>query len=128
MNWLKFAVTLTVCALLVGTLMAADQKSSLNKYGTMDKYTTNFTDPVRVGETVLPKGVYEVTHTMKGEQHIMVFHQINVNKPVEVKVPCTLVKLDAPAPDSRKSYILNDNNERVLKEMEFKGDTAKHVF
>jgi hypothetical protein len=58
----------------------------------------------------------------------MVFHQVNVNKPVEVKVPCTLVKLEAPAADTRKSYILNDANERVLKEMEFKGDMAKHVF
>lgn len=128
MNWLKLAVCLAVCALLVGTVLAADQKPQLNKYGAQEKYTTNFTDPVRVGDTLLPAGIYEITHSMKGEQHIMVFHQLQVNKPVEVKVPCTLVKLEAPAPDTRKSYILNDNNERVLKEMEFKGDTAKHVF
>jgi|ERR1700758_31914 hypothetical protein len=128
MNWLKLTVCLTVCVLLVGTLLAADQKPQFNNYGVQDKYTTNFTDPVRVGDTLLPKGVYEIIHTMKGEQHIMVFHQVNVNKPVEVKVPCTLVKLEAPAADTRKSYILNDANERVLKEMEFKGDMAKHVF
>lgn len=128
MNWLKLTVCLAVCAVLVGTMLAADQKPQLNKDGVQEKYTTNFTDPVRVGDTLLPKGVYEVTHAMKGEQHFMVFHQLQVSKPAEVKVPCVLVKLEAPAPDTRKSYVLNDNNERVLKEMEFKGDTAKHVF
>lgn len=128
MNWLKLTVCLAVCALLVGTVLAAEQKSQLNKDGVQDKYTTNFTEPIRVGDTLLPTGVYEITHSMKGEQHIMVFHQLQASKPVELKVPCTLVKLEAPAPDTRKSYILNDNNERVLKEMEFKGDLAKHVF
>jgi len=128
MNWLKLAMCLMICALLAATALAADQKAQLNKYGAQDKYTTNFTEPVRVGDTLLPKGVYEITHKMKGEQHIMVFHQLQVSNPVEVKAPCTLVKLDVPAPDTRKSYILNDNNERVLKEMAFKGDTAKHVF
>jgi hypothetical protein len=65
---------------------------------------------------------------MKGEQHIMVFRQLNVKEPMEVSAECVLVKLPAPATQIRKSYILNDANERVLKEMEFKGDTSKHVF
>jgi hypothetical protein len=32
------------------------------------------------------------------------------------------------APDSQKIYQLNAANERVLQELIFKGDRAKHVF
>jgi acyl dehydratase len=128
MNWVRATVCLAIGMLLLSTLVAAEQKPQLNKYGVLDKYTVNFTDPVRVGDTLLPKGDYEITHTMKGEEHIMVFRQLGAEKPIEVSATCVLVKLSAPAIQTQKNYILNDANERVLKGMVFKGDTAKHVF
>ncbi len=123
MTWLKVMVCLALSALLMSTLVLAQQ----NKFGIADKNTVHFSDPVRVGGTLLPKGNYEVRHSMKHGEHIMVFRQL-VPKAVEVRAKCTLVPLPEPASETRSAYVLNDSNERVLQEMVFKGDTAKHVF
>jgi hypothetical protein len=122
-HWLKVTVCVSICVLL-GTLVAAQQ----NKFGVADKYTVSFHDPVRVGDTLLPKGDYEIRHSMKGEEHIMVFRQVGRTKPVEVSTNCTLVPLLEKAGETRTTYILNAANERVLHELVFKGDSAKHVF
>jgi hypothetical protein len=45
-----------------------------------------------------------------------------------VRVKCTLVPLGAKADKDQKIYLLNAANVRVLQEMVFKGDSAKHVF
>jgi hypothetical protein len=124
MHWLKVTVCLSICTLLFGTLVAARQ----NKFGVMDKYTVSFVDPVRVGDTLLPKGDYEIRHTMKGEEHIMVFRQMRTSKPIEVSAKCTLVPLPEKASDTQTFYVMNAANERVLQELVFKGDSVKHVF
>ncbi|MGA2002632.1 MAG: hypothetical protein ABSG70_04580, partial [Terriglobales bacterium] len=85
-------------------------------------------DKVRVADTLLPAGNYEIRHVMEGENHIMVFRQVGVRKPIEVRAKCTLVPLPEKAADSQKIYELNAANERVLHELIFKGDHAKHVF
>ena len=118
MHLLKTVVCLSVCVLLA-TFVVAQQ----NKFGVADKYTVNFTDPIRVGDTLLPKGDYEIRHTMKGEEHIMVFHQIHSSRPLEASAKCTLVPLPTKAKDTNRTYVLNAANERVLREMVFKGDT-----
>jgi len=76
----------------------------------------------------LPTGDYEVRHVMEGDNHIMVFRQVGVKTPVEVRVKCTMVPLQKAAPDNEKIYELNAANERVLRGLIFKGDKAKHVF
>jgi len=128
MNWKKWAVCVSVSALLLSALLLAQDKKQLNQYGIAEKVTVNFGEPFRVGATLLPKGDYEITHTMNGKDHIMVFRQLGVDKPIEVSAKCDLVKLDKAAPETRKNYVLNDAKERVLKDMVIKGDTAKHVF
>jgi hypothetical protein len=65
---------------------------------------------------------------MEGSDHIMVFRQVGVRNPVEVRAKCTLVPLPEKAADSQRIYQLNAANERVLHELIFKGDRAKHVF
>jgi hypothetical protein len=65
---------------------------------------------------------------MQGEDHIMVFQQLNVAKPVQAQVKCTLVPLQKRADRTEKTYILNDSNQQVLQQLVFRGDTAKHVF
>jgi hypothetical protein len=65
---------------------------------------------------------------MEGADHIMVFRQLGTKKPIEVRVKCTLVPLGAKADKDQKIYVLNAANVRVLQEMVFKGDSAKHVF
>lgn len=124
MHWLKMTVCLFICALLLGTVVAAQQ----NKLGVADKYKVAFLNPIQVGNVLLPKGDYQILHTMEGDTHIMVFTQEGVNHPVQIRAKCTLVPLQEKATQDKTVYTFNTNNERVLRELIFKGDTAKHVF
>ncbi len=119
-----FAGSLIVmCIFILGAVAAAE-----NKVPIADTYQVSFSEKVRVADTLLPKGKYEIRHVMEGSDHIMVFRQMGTKKPVEVRAKCTLVPLSAKATESRTTYVLNAANERVLHELEFKGDEAKHVF
>jgi len=112
-----------VCALaLVCVATAADKNLGIRDVGRV-----TFVAPVRVGTTLLPAGDYVVRHTMDGQEHIMVFQPARGKGP-EVKVKCTLVPLTEKAAQTQQIYSLNAANERVLQELVFRGDTAKHVF
>ncbi len=122
MRFVQAALVLASC-LLFG-ICAVGQSSM----GLADRYWISFGEQVRVADTVLPPGSYEVRHVMEGPDHMMVFRQMGVKNPVEVHAKCTLVVLSAKADQTRKIIELNAANERVLKELTFKGETAKHVF
>jgi hypothetical protein len=124
MHRLKMTVCLSICALLLGTFGAAQQ----NKPGVADRYQVAFLNPTRVGDVLLPRGDYQILHTMEGDTHIMVFTQEGVKHPVETRAKCSLVPLQEKATDTHTVYTLNANKERVLLELVFKGETAKHVF
>jgi hypothetical protein len=81
---------------------------------------------MRVGAVVLPAGDYVIRHTMDGQEHIMVFQRARTKD--EIKVKCTLVQLAKKAEHNETIYQLNAANERVLQELVFAGDKAKHVF
>jgi hypothetical protein len=98
-----------------------------NNLGVSDIVRVTFATPVRVGATLLPAGQYTVRHTMEGTEHVMVF-QSTSGKASEVKAKCTLVQLGKKADQTRTVYEINASNERVLRELVFRGDTAKHVF
>jgi len=87
-----------------------------------------FSNPVRVGTNLLRPGEYEVRHTMEGQEHIMVFRRVQGKEQAEVKVKCNLVALTKKAPQNQTVFEMNAANERVLRELIFRGDTAKHVF
>lgn len=124
MRFIKPALVISICVLLLGVSAFAGQ----NPMGISDVYKVNFAEKIKVADTVLPAGDYEIRHVMEGTNHIMVFHQLGVRKPVEVRAKCTIVPLTEKAADSEKIYVLNAANERVLHELIFKGDHAKHVF
>jgi len=117
-------VLAVVGVLALGVLATAEN----NKYGVADVAKINFTGPVRIGDAQLPAGDYEVRHTMEGENHIMVFHQLNVTRAAEARVKCTLVPLSQKATRTATTYTMNASNEQVVQEIVFRGDTAKHVF
>jgi hypothetical protein len=116
-------ILILICAFMLGAVSAAE-----NQMGIQDSYKVNFSEQVRVADTLLPKGDYQIRHVMEGSNHIMVFTQLGTKKPVEVRAKCTLVPLAVKADKSEKTYTLNAANERVLQELIFKGDRAKHVF
>jgi hypothetical protein len=114
----------SICVLV----LAVAAMAAPNQMGISDFYRVNFPEQVKVADTVLPSGNYEIRHIIEGSDHIMVFRQVGVRKPVEVRAKCTLVPLTEKAPNSEKIYELNASNQRVLHELTFKGDRAKHVF
>jgi hypothetical protein len=109
-------------------LLSAVALAAENPMGVSDLYRVNFAEKVRIADTLLPSGNYEIRHVMEGADHIMIFRQVGVKNAVEVRAKCTLVPLTEKAPDNQKIYELNAANERVLHELIFKGDKAKHVF
>lgn len=113
-----------VCVVALGTLLFASQ----NKLGVANIQTVSFDEPIRVGNVLLPAGDYQVTHTMEGDNHIMVFQQLHVKNPAEARVKCTLVPLPVKANHTEKFYTHDSANQHVLVELTFRGDTAKHVF
>ena len=124
MRLVKPVFVIAVCVLLLSVCALAGQNST----GISDLYRVNFTDKVRVADTLLPAGNYEIRHVMEGENHIMVFRQLGKKNPIEVRAKCTLVPLDEKAVKDERIYELNAANERVLQQLIFKGDRAKHVF
>jgi hypothetical protein len=99
-----------------------------NEMGISDLCKVTFSQQVQVADTLLPQGNYEIRHVMDGPNHIMVFRQLGTKKAVEVRAKCTLIPLSAKAERNQTTYLVNAANERVLQEMVFKGDRAKHVF
>lgn len=123
MRQIVLGILILICVFILTAGAVAE-----NQLGIADSYRISFSEKVRVADTLLPKGNYEVRHVMEGQDHIMVFRQLGTKKPVEVRAKCTLVPLSVKADDDQKVYILNAANERVLHELVFKGDHAKHVF
>jgi hypothetical protein len=99
--------------------------ASDNKLGIQDTRRVTFHEQIRIGSTVLPAGEYVVRHSMQGEDHIMAFERV-ASKDV-FKVKCTLVPLQGKVERDQTVYEIS-GNERVLHELQFRGDTAKHVF
>ena len=121
----KVALIMLFVICVSGLLVAG----KLNKFGVADERQVTFYEQVKVGETVLPAGQYKVLHTMEGDNHVMVFQQMNVGKKNQAtaKIKCTLKTLDKAADQSLIGY-KSENNEKVLNFLQFKGDTAVHQF
>lgn len=124
MRFMRPLVIISICVLFLGVCAFAGS----NQMGIADRYKVNFPEKVIVANTVLPAGDYNIQHVMDGSDHIMVFTQTGVKNPAQVRAKCTLVPLPVKADDTQKIYELNATNQRVLHELIFKGDTAKHVF
>jgi len=116
-------MTVILLVIVAVSFAAAEPKNM----GIRDTYKVTFADPVRVGDALLPAGDYVIRHTMSGVDHIMVFQAAKGNV-LEVKVKCTLVPLAQKAERTQTVYVVNAASEKVLQELVFRGDTAKHVF
>lgn len=109
-------VVLTLCAMAI---------ASEKNLGIHNTASVSFETAVRVGTTVIPAGEYKVQHVMEGQDHVMTFTR--EGKKDVYKVKCTLVALNHKAPQDQQLIELS-GNERVLRELVFRGDTSKHVF
>jgi hypothetical protein len=119
--------SLKVMALMVCVLIVVPLAMAGSDLGIRETRRITFADPVRVAGTLLPSGEYVVRHTLEGQEHVMVLQSVN-HKVQDVKVKCQLVQLDKKAGQTNSLYVRNAANERVLQELVFAGDRAKHVF
>jgi len=117
---LLFVLLLGVTALFAG---------NLNKYAVADQRQLTLSQQVKIGDTLVPAGDYKVLHVMEGEEHVMLFKQLDVpaKKAVVVKVKCTLKPLPEIATSNEQHYQLEDGVQ-VLTMLQFKGDKAQHIF
>ena len=117
---LLFVLLLSVTALLA---------ANLNQYGVADQRQLTLSQAVKIGDTLVPAGDYRVLHLMEGEEHVMLFKQLDVpgKKAVVVKVKCTLKPLPEIATASEQRYRLEDGIQ-VLTMLQFKGEKAQHIF
>lgn len=126
MRFMKIMLVVAVCVLGLGILAWAG--AGQNRFGVAASRQIRFDNPIWVGDTLLPSGNYQVQHTMQGDTHIMVFERKGGKTPIEVRVECTLVPLQAKALKTETRYILNGKKERVLQALIFQGDNARHQF
>lgn len=124
MRFMKLAAVVALCVLGFSVLASAGQ----NEFGVADSQKITFSEPIQVGNTLLPKGDYQVLHSMDGNQHIMTFKQLHSNRPAEARVQCQLVPLQKKAARTETQFVLNAANQRVLHSLIFAGDSAQHVF
>jgi len=120
-HWFVMIMTTALILCAASLVQATDSPLSI-----ATKQTITFSGPTVVGGTLLPAGEYQVLHQMNGAEHIMVFKGIGGTKG-EAKAKCNLVPLPGKATKTEQRYVENAKNERVLQEMTFKGDSAKHV-
>jgi hypothetical protein len=124
MRSMKVAAILAVIMLGMSMLSMAER----NKFGVSDTQKVTFNEPIKVGDVLLPKGEYNVQHTMEGENHVMVFTQITRGTAASTRVKCQLVPLAEKAQQTQVLYGHDQKDGHVLQELIFRGDTAKHVF
>ena len=118
---MRFLKVLSTVLLALCAMAIASEKN----LGIHNVASVSFDSAVRVGTTVIPAGDYTVRHTMDGQDHVMTFTR-NGKKDV-YKVKCTLVALEKKAPQDQQIIEIS-GNEKVLRELIFRGDTSKHVF
>ena len=113
---------------MVGVMaLAVLAPAEKNKFGVGDVRRVTFADEFRLGDTLLPSGPYEIRHLMEGNDHVMVFHHLS-GQQADVRAKCSLEPLPEKAAQSQQLFGVNLANERVLRELVFRGEKTKHVF
>ena len=119
----RMFVLVIVAIVVLGCAVAVAATDSMA--GVKTKQEITLSQPTVVGGSLLPAGEYKINHEMQGTEHIMIFKQIGGK--AEVKAKCNLVPLNGKASTTEQRFSENAKNERVLVEMQFQGDTSKHV-
>jgi hypothetical protein len=111
---------------LVLLLLSLPAMASGDAMGIHDVSHVWLDQPTRIGPVVLPAGDYTIRHSMEGGDHVMAFE--NASRKTVFKVKCTLVPLGHKASQDQSIFEMRSGSERILHELVFRGDTAKHVF
>ncbi len=78
----------------------------------------------KVGDTVLPKGEYDVKHVLEGTENVLVFTSARKEYRFKCQLRPTADKVDAVA----LQFHTNADGSRSLVSVTFPGDASAHVF
>jgi hypothetical protein len=110
--------------LMIGIFIAVLVMSCAAADMTWQSRHVTFAEAATVSGTVLPAGEYNVEHVMRGEEHIMVFTNVD-NKKLRAESKCHMVKSVEKEKQSILAYE-KVNGQNKLKTLTFKGDVFVH--
>ena len=112
--------------LMVGTVLVVARNEGATP-GAGRVNTVSFTEPIRIGSSVIPAGTYKVLHVMEGQNHTMVFTSKTKGVP-EVRVQCKMENLPTRASQDSIVYKRDGSGVAVLSRLIFRGDAYSHNF
>ena len=106
---------------------------SANKMG-----MARFSSKVRVGDVVLPAGMYHLQHVLEGSDHVIVFKPVTMPagykeyQMVEgrevVRLKCHVSPVLKSVSNTKITLGRNAAGERVIEEIQIAGEKVKHTF
>ena len=92
----------------------------------------------RVGDVVLPAGMYHVQHVVEGSDHVIVFKPVTMPagfkeyQMVEgrevVRLKCQVAPVDKSVNNTQIKLGRNAAGERVIEEIQIAGEKVRHTF
>jgi hypothetical protein len=132
----KFAIT-AIIVLLLGafSIPALAQHDDMV---TGKKGSFSFDSPVRVGDVLLKRGIYQIQHVMEGEQHVLIFRKMVgtgyaytspvASDKVAARVVCRIEPLSEKAKNSGIRFGVNSAGEKTIESLYIQGENVRHVF
>ena len=128
----SFAMTVALAMLLAVTSLPALAQHG-GQAGSHDgaihvgkKGDFRFTTDTRVGDAMLPAGMYQFQHKVEGQDHVFVFRSQSGKEVARVK--CMVEPLGEKAKDTLIYSTKNDAGENVVQQIVVQGENVKHVF
>jgi hypothetical protein len=130
--------TSAMLILLLGilSLPALAQHEDMVRIG--KKGVIPFDTPVRVGDTLLKPGSYQIQHVMEGQDHVIVFKKMldpspgygpaTASEKETTRMKCRVEPLGEKAKYGLIRFGKNAAGEKTVEEVQILGENVKHVF
>ena len=130
-----------VVSIMLVLLLGLFSFPALAQHGEMirvgKKGEVHFTSPVKVGDTVLKPGMYQVQHVEEGGNHVFVFREMSMpagykmsNTPVgkEVaRIKCRIEPATKKVSNTKIIFRTNAAGEKEISEVQVAGEAFRHL-
>jgi hypothetical protein len=130
-------VALLVSAIAVSNLAASAADDKTKDFTIGKKGVIHFNVPVRAGDTLLQPGMYQLQHTVEGNDHVVIFKSVAMpagyrhgNTPVSNDVTARIkCKVVAAEKVNRTQITLRTNaaGEKEIVEVQVAGEAFRHL-
>ncbi len=114
------SLAMAVVFLLGLTTLAAGQS--------IETREVTFLTPVQIAGTPFAPGTYRITHSMEGQDHVLVLTSNGSKKPHPRKVRCHVKSLPKKSAYSEQRFVEDSSGKRTITSMVFEGDEQEYVF